>query len=117
MRAFLACLPPQACLATLQGWQRQLQRLGGGRPLPARQLHLTLAFLGEVTPLQLQRAADCAAWAAPSLPDAITLDACGCWHDVGWCGPRHPPPELGAWVDALKDELRAAGIALEARGC
>lgn len=117
MRAFLACLPPPACLATLQAWQRWLQRLGGGRPLPARQLHLTLAFLGEVTPLQLQRAADCAARAAPSLPDAITLDACGSWRDMGWCGPRRPPTELGAWVDALKGELRAAGIALEARGC
>ncbi|POZ62989.1 RNA 2',3'-cyclic phosphodiesterase [Chromobacterium alticapitis] len=115
MRVFLACLPPRDCLASLQDWQRQLRRLGGGRPLPARQLHLTLAFLGEVTPLQLQLAADCAERAMASLPASVRLDSCGSWHDVGWCGPVHPPPALRAWVENLKRELRAAGIAADAR--
>ncbi|QEL57250.1 RNA 2',3'-cyclic phosphodiesterase [Chromobacterium paludis] len=115
MRAFLACLPPDSCLPTLRAWQRQLCQQVGGRALPSRQLHLTLVFLGEVTPLQLLLAADCAERAAPALPPAVTLDGCGSWHDVGWCGPGRPPPALRAWVEKLKTELRAAGIAVDAR--
>lgn len=115
MRAFLACLPPDSCLPTLRAWQRQLRQQAGGRALPTRQLHLTLVFLGEVTPLQLQCAADCAEQAAVSLPPALTLDGCGSWQDVGWCGPHRPPAGLNAWVERLKTELRAAGIAVDAR--
>ncbi|WP_434631638.1 RNA 2',3'-cyclic phosphodiesterase [Chromobacterium sp. CV08] len=115
MRAFLACLPPPACLAALRTLQRDLRRQNGGRPLPARQLHLTLAFLGELTPLQLQDAADCAERAAAGLPPAIELDGCGSWRDVGWCGSRHPPQPLCQWVAQLKAALRAAGIDVEAR--
>ncbi|ATP27065.1 2'-5' RNA ligase family protein [Chromobacterium violaceum] len=115
MRAFLACLPPPECLARLLAWQAGLRKQAGGRPLPAAQLHLTLAFLDDVTPLQLQLAADCAEKAAPGLPPAIVLDRCGSWRGVGWCGPARPPPALGAWVSQLKAALGAAGIAVEAR--
>ncbi|UTH75832.1 RNA 2',3'-cyclic phosphodiesterase [Chromobacterium sp. IIBBL 290-4] len=115
MRAFLACLPPPECLAALRGWQRQLRRLAGGHALPPKQLHLTLAFLGDVTPLQLQLAADCAEQAARGLPPAIALDSCGSWHDVGWCGPMHPPAGLERWVEDLKAALRDAGLAVETR--
>ncbi|MCD4486067.1 RNA 2',3'-cyclic phosphodiesterase [Chromobacterium vaccinii] len=113
MRAFLACLPPPECLAGLQAWQKRLRRQAGGRALAAAQLHLTLVFLGELTPLRLQQAADCAERAAANLPPAIVLDGCGSWRDVGWCGPAHPPPALCAWVERLKTELRAAGLAIE----
>ncbi|MEO9385235.1 RNA 2',3'-cyclic phosphodiesterase [Chromobacterium phragmitis] len=115
MRAFLACLPPPDCLAALQAWQAGLQECAGGKPLPAAQLHLTLAFLGEATPLQLQSAADCAERAAESLPAALVLDACGSWRDLGWCGPRCPPDDLNRWAERLRADLRAAGVATDGR--
>ncbi|OHX12092.1 2'-5' RNA ligase [Chromobacterium sphagni] len=116
MRVFFACLPPADCLPRLAQWQDAMHVLAGGRKLPLPQLHLTLAFLGEVGPLALQRAADCAEQAAASLPDSLLLDSCGSWDSgIGWCGPARSDAALQAWVYRLRRALRLEGLAVENR--
>ncbi|WP_047248105.1 RNA 2',3'-cyclic phosphodiesterase [Chromobacterium subtsugae] len=116
MRVFLACLPPPGCLPRLAQWQRAMQREAGGRCLPLPQLHLTLAFLGELGPLALQRAADCAERAAADLPASLTLDCLGSWEGgIGWCAPAAADAALQAWAAALRRDLRAQVLRLDAQ--
>lgn len=77
-------------------------------------LHLTLAFLGEVSEARVaaaRRVADAVAAASFDLP----LDRLGYWkrNRILWAGGVSPP--LTLLVNNLNDGLRAAGFALDAR--
>ncbi|OWY41070.1 RNA 2',3'-cyclic phosphodiesterase [Xenophilus sp. AP218F] len=115
-RCFLACLPPAHCLPGLLRQQEWLAAQVGGRIIPAAQLHLTLAFLGELDDTALQEAVACAGQSAAGLYGELTLDRAGSF-DAGavWSGSSAPPERLLAWQARLRDALGARGIALPAR--
>jgi 2'-5' RNA ligase len=89
-----------------------------GRPPPAENLHLTLAFLGQVNAdrrAALAVIGSAAAAAAP--PFVLTLDRVGAFRGAGiaWAGTDRSPPELLRLVAALNDGLAAAGLPVERR--
>ena len=88
----------------------------GGKPMPAGKIHLTLAFLGELTPERGAAAMEVArsiAWE----PFRVRLDRWGGFRrsKVGWAGATRVPPKLVALQSALESRLRAAGFGLEER--
>lgn len=74
----------------------------GGRAIPAENLHLTLAFLGEVTLEAVPRLKDAVASVFEKSFDLV-LDRTGCWPQsgIGWLGPSEAPDELIALHDRL----------------
>jgi 2'-5' RNA ligase len=108
MRLFIALWPAAA-------ERRLLLALAGGigspwRPNPAADLHLTLAFLGELPRARLPRLAAVLARQGAQAP-LIVLDRLEAWGGgrlacaVGGC-----PPSLQAWQGRLLASLAAAGL-------
>lgn len=94
MRAFFAVVPdPDSCLAIehwrQQNWPTLL------RPVRARNYHITLSFLGQINPAQLERMQEILDSYRPPVLD-ITLDDTGYWPDsnILWLGPKTPPSAL-----------------------
>jgi len=109
MRLFFAAWPPPDTAAKLALWARQFE----GRPTPAENIHLTLAFLGEANP----DAATAAARRAEGRKHHLPLEVARYWkhNQILWAGPRETPGELQALVASLHAELRAAAFVLEDR--
>ncbi|WP_310450145.1 RNA 2',3'-cyclic phosphodiesterase [Sulfuritalea sp.] len=89
---------------------------GGGRAIRPASLHLTLAFVGSVTPSQV---AELERIAAAVRADAfeLSLDRLGFWPQRGilWAGCRQTPAPLRRLGERLGAELRAADFAIAAR--
>jgi 2'-5' RNA ligase len=83
--------------------------------LPAN-IHLTLAFLGDVSPGRAKRLAECARRAGGA-GHTIALEEARYWkhNRVVWAGPRAIPPALGALAESLSRELTAADFPTETR--
>ena len=109
MRFFFAAWPPPRTASALEGWAAAL----GGRPTPAGNIHLTLAFLGVVAPEKAIAAARRVQAQAHELP----IEIAKYWkhNRVLWVGPRETPARLKALVDALHLELYRAEYILERR--
>ena len=105
LRLFFALWPDQATRNALHRLTRSVALSAGGRPVPARNLHLTLAFLGNVPAAELDAIAGAAGRIVPARA-ALRLDRLGYWPGsrVLWLGPSQPP----AAVDQLARDLRAA---------
>ena len=89
---------------------------GKGRATRVEDLHLTLAFIGEVDAAQLDTLRIIAA--GLTLPDCeLVIDQLGYWRHnrILWAGPAELPPALRAFVAELHAALRAAGFALDER--
>jgi len=88
----------------------------GARPAHPLDLHLTLHFLGELTPERVQ-AAHLAADAVRAQPFALRMDQAGSFPRarVLWCAPRQTPAALFDLVARLESALAAQGFAPEAR--
>lgn len=107
-RLFFALWPDAAGRAALAQWQTRVS----GRLVPAANLHLTLAFLGQqaaaaVGPLTaILRTLP----APPSLQ--LTLDCLGYFSGqrIVWAGMRTPPPALLTMQQALTAALAQAGF-------
>lgn len=89
--------------------------------VPPQNLHLTLAFLGELDDASVERARETAAAAAGRVGGAWTVD----WGTAGafpslararvlWLGLEDPAPAVRAQA-VLADCLRAAGLPIEDR--
>jgi len=116
MRLFFALWPEAA---TQQSWLEQLAPYLaplGGRRLPAQNLHLTLAFLGEVRGDRMNELL--------RLGDdlgrdrlALRFDRIECWKKAGLAclRPAATPPALARLAGQLATGLRMAGFAVEAR--
>lgn len=117
-RLFFALSPqqPAACVSDLQ--HLALQCGCYGRAVPTENLHVTLAFIGAVTPADTQRLMD-AVTAQPPAVDAfsLTFSTFGYWHrsQVIWLGCPHSPPPLQALVAHLNTTLHACGLGQENR--
>lgn len=83
-RLFFALWPGDEERATLLHAVRKLVRASGGRPVPAANLHLTLAFLGAVPATRVRELSAIASRAAgtfpqAALPLALTLESVVHW--------------------------------------
>jgi 2'-5' RNA ligase len=114
-RAFFALWPDDATRAAISRATREPVRLSGGRPIAKDRLHLTVAFLGELTAAGL----DVARQAMPISVGAfeLTLDALGIWPEskVLWLAPAAPPDALGELEGRLWDGLIERGFLGEER--
>lgn len=103
---------------------REAARASGGRPVPAGNLHITLAFLGSVPERQLpqlgviaRRAATLCGTVAPSPADAprieLAFEHLECWRAAHLlCAvPAEPPARVTALARGLQASLTEGGFA------
>jgi len=116
-RYFFALWPDEGVRAQLAQWSRELHAVCGGRAVRAGNLHLTLAFLGN---LERARVADVERAAAEVAPRsvALVLDRPGFWkrNRIAFAGASAVPPELEAMVLELRTALARARVAFDAKG-
>lgn len=122
-RVFFALWPDAETASHLAALGENLVGGCGGRVMPAANLHMTLAFIGAVTPAQIERLVALAAGVRCEAFD-LRLDRLGFWPQGGilWAGCRQVPCSAlpsGRRQHRLFAELaagvRAAGFALDAR--
>lgn len=96
-RLFFALELPSAVQKQIVQWRASHFPEDAGRPVAADNLHLTLAFLGEVS-AEKQRALAALAGRLRQPGFTLTLDDAGQWlrSRVVWLGTRQPPRSGGA---------------------
>lgn len=116
LRVFYALVPPRALSHALGELARELARHAHGRPVPAHNVHLTLAFVGAWPHAQLASLLD-AGESVDGETMRITLDTQGGFHRAGvaWIGAASPPDALGALAVSLAGALHANGVSFDAR--
>ena len=117
MRAFMALELPEAFAAEVAALSRRLAAVCDGRFVPARNHHLTLAFLGEVGEDGARRAMDAleaaCADAGPVRLAAAGLGTFGRGRDATlWLGVEKDE-RLMALAAALRTELSSRGLAFD----
>jgi len=115
-RLFFALSPDDECRRYLEALQRQLPPLKKGRWVRPKNLHLTLAFLGNVTEPVIARLAILAE-NLRGHPMEIHLARCGLWRrqQILWVGPLSCPPPLTQLVDQLQQLQVSIGLVPEDR--
>ncbi|MGL6240264.1 RNA 2',3'-cyclic phosphodiesterase [Aeromonas dhakensis] len=109
MAKLFFALPAEALAADIVAWRGQLP--WPGQPVPAANLHLTLAFLGEadqITTTQLMAAVE----RQHCPPLTIALNETG-WFGrakAAWIGPREWPNELTVLARALRRHGEKLGL-------
>ena len=119
LRLFYAVVPDAGVRDALAELAREVARETGGRAARAENLHLTLAFLGNVPQERIADVAGIGAKAAEAAaPFLLTLGALGVFRDAGvaWAGPQTIPAELRRIFDALRASLHDAALPTERRG-
>lgn len=115
VRYFLACWPDQYLSHELKNLADGMREHTGGRVVSQQNIHVTLAFLGDLTPHQLQAVKVC----CPTLPNVfpLTLDRIGFWRNSGiiWAGARNPDPDFIGFVEGLRYVLRRTGFSIDQR--
>lgn len=116
VRLFFALFPPAPVRQALSEWQTTLQPLCGGRPTATGDLHLTLAFLGDVKPAQwpnIQTAGN----SVEGIGFDLRIDRVESWRHnrIVWAGASSQPQALTALVDALRTALQSAGLHFDAK--
>ena len=109
-RVFFALWPDDATRAAISRATREAVRLSGGRPIAKERLHVTVAFLGELTAAGLE-----AVRAVPPIPVGpfeLTLDAVGVWPEskILWLAPTALPAALVELEKRLWDGLVERGF-------
>jgi 2'-5' RNA ligase len=111
MRLFFALWPPTQAAERLTGLARASARQFGGKPTRREDIHLTLAFLGEVPeenlPLLIRAARIVAA-----APFVLRIDCLGYWRrpHLLWAGSTSPDAALGELADDLRQTVTGAGF-------
>lgn len=115
-RVFFALWPDAEVASHLAALGENLAGEYGGRVIPAANLHMTLAFIGAVTPAQLDQLVALAAEVRGEAFD-LRLDRLGFWPQRGivWAGCRREVPWGRRLFSELAANVRAAGFALDAR--
>jgi 2'-5' RNA ligase len=114
-RVFFALWPDDTTRSALRFATQRAVQASGGRPIAKANLHLTVAFLGELSAEGLALAR-----AVPPIQVGefeITLDALGVWPEskILWLAPMAPPPALGELEAQLWDGLAERGFRTEER--
>ena len=118
LRVFFALWPDADARERLAALSRKLAERTKGRPPPAANLHVTLAFVGEVPSARIGAlCAIGASVAASAAPFVLTLDRTGTFGGTGitWAGASALPPPLAELVRDLSDALAAQDFAVEQR--
>jgi 2'-5' RNA ligase len=106
MRLFFALWPSEEVRVQLGRWSRELHSLCGGHRMAPQNLHLTLAFLGEV---EAARVADVgrAADEVAVRRDSLALDWPGYWRHnrIVWAGTSSVPAGIGKLAQSLREAL------------
>ena len=114
-RVFFALWPDDATRAAISRATRDAVRLSGGRPIAKERLHVTIAFLGELTAAGLDVARGVPP--IPVGPFELSLDAVGVWPEskILWLGPSTMPDALGQLEERLWTALVERGFRAEER--
>jgi RNA 2',3'-cyclic 3'-phosphodiesterase len=114
-RVFFALWPDDATRSAISRATREAVRLGSGRPIAKDRLHLTVAFLGELTGDGLAAARQVPPVSVGAFE--LTLDVLGVWPEskILWLAPASPPPALGELEARLWDALIERGFRGEDR--
>jgi RNA 2',3'-cyclic 3'-phosphodiesterase len=114
-RVFFALWPDDATRTALVRATRRAVRLCGGRPVAKERLHVTVAFLGELTPEQLELARGAVPIQVGEFD--LTLDAIGVWPQsrVLWLAGRAVPDALNQLEQRLWSDLEERGFQREER--
>lgn len=93
-----------------------LHRVWHGRRIRDEQLHLTLAFLGDVPVTRLPDATRAAGQVEEGAFRLRFLEP-GCWPKkrVAWVAPNETPDRLVALVEALTSAVKQTGFGVEER--
>ena len=112
-RLFFALWPDETLRLSLARWSREAHAVAGGRMTQPRNLHMTLAFLGE-TDATLMPELESAAASVSIEPCVMTLDRCGWWkhNRIVWARGAAPAALLDA-VARLRKGLDAAGVSFD----
>lgn len=116
MRLFFALWPDDRVRDELAAIGHACSERYRGRVVPARNLHITLAFLGEVDPNRLDALCDIgAALHAPSF--SLVFDRVGCFRRSGivYAGVSSVPAPLVDLDGQVRPALDEAGFRTEAR--
>jgi 2'-5' RNA ligase len=114
-RLFFALWPDAATRARLARATKDAVRRSGGRPIAKDRFHVTVAFLGNLTPAGLEIAS-----AVPPIrvgAFALVLDTIGAFVSSRtlWLGARSVPPALVDLERGLWEALTAKGFLREER--
>lgn len=114
-KLFFALWPTDELRAALVAASRSALRVCGGRAVPARHYHVTLAFLGEQPVEWTDRLAALASVAPPDFE--LVLDHFGHWRGprVLWIGPRRCPAGLVSLAAQIRAQLESLGISYDRR--
>jgi RNA 2',3'-cyclic 3'-phosphodiesterase len=115
---FYALWPDAATHAAIAAIAGTVATTAGGRPPAAQNLHLTLAFVGEVAGERLPALIAIGAHAATAVdPFTMRFDRVGTFRGSGiaWLGTGTPPPALLALAGGLAAELATGGFRTERR--
>lgn len=115
-RVFFALWPDAAALDALETAARAGEVCCGGRRMRRDGLHLTLAFIGVVTPPRLDLLHEIAAGVAAA-PYELILDRLGWWphNRILWAGCHETPSPQHRLFAALALPLATAGFVLDRR--
>lgn len=109
-RLFFALALPDDVQQQIVHWRAAHFAEDAGRPVAAANLHLTLAFLGDVSP-EKQRALCAMAGRIRQPGFTLTLDDAGQWlrSRVVWLGTRQPPRGLLQLANMLRAQAARSG--------
>jgi 2'-5' RNA ligase len=114
-RVFFALWPDQATRRAIVRATRAAVRRCGGKPTPAENLHVTLAFLGPITAADLNKVLGLDP--PPAAPFDLMLDRLGLWQraQVLWIAAAEVPAPLLELERQLWDRLVGLGFERERR--
>jgi RNA 2',3'-cyclic 3'-phosphodiesterase len=118
LRVFFALWPDEVAGERITALARDVVRRAGCRALRPENIHLTIAFVGDVTADRIAALeAIGAAAARESAPFVLLLDRLGAFRSTGiaWLGTDVPPLPLVHLVDTLRQGLAADRFPVEQR--
>ncbi len=113
---FFALWPDEFLQQPLATLAQTLRAQCGAKLVDEKNIHLTLAFLGEVDASNIARMIEAAATIKlKSFP--LQLNQLGSFHrsKVAWIAPTETPPELLSLVSDLHDKLRAENFTFDTK--
>jgi 2'-5' RNA ligase len=115
-RVFFALWPPEETLQALDALAADAAKRTGGRRMRRDSLHMTLVFIGSVSPSQLALLQEIAGRVRGEAFDLL-IDRLGCWphNRIVWAGSSSVPSRQRRLFDALVANLGEAGFVLDQR--
>lgn len=109
-RLFFGIGLPTTIQQEIIAWRASAFNADAGRPLAAANLHLTLAFLGEISDEKASAISRLAARIRQP-PFTLHLDDAGHWPRPGvvWLGPRQAPRGLVQLAELLRSQAARSG--------